>query len=319
MRAKMMCLLSIMIVVALALSSCEPTGVTRPAQTQTALAEAIGLPQTLAAGATAVALLTQAASVPTMPAATPTEMLSPTIMAPTAPPATVAAPTVTAPPTVLSPSPALPTPYPTPRPGPVTRISFQSGATSANVEGEIAANAQVRYRLRALGQQVMIVMLDSPNGDLYLSIRGESDGRTLLSADGRASYFRGPLPRTQDYRITVHGAEAQTHYSLLVMVPKRISFRSGASSARLEGNVRAHSTINYLARAQAGQTMTVTITAPTNDVLLTIYGLDDGQPLVRAASGATSWSGTLPGTQDYMIDIVGTDAARQYALDVAIR
>ncbi len=151
-----------------------------------------------------------------------------------------------------------------------------------------------------------------------MSIRGETDGRTLLSADGRAMAFRGPLPRTQDYLIAIYGGLAETQYTLSVVIPRRISFRSGATAARLQGNVGAHTTVTYLARARADQTMTVTITAPTDDVLLTIYGLDDGQPLVRAASGATNWSGTLPATQDYVIMVVGTDAARRYTLDVEI-
>jgi hypothetical protein len=326
MEAKTIRALLTLLVFALILSSCNPGGVARPAQTQTALAEAIGLPQTLAAGGTAVAQLTLAASGPTTQVPTTPAIPSATSVPPTAPAATVpatVAPSATVQPTAIpptaAPTSALPTPYPTPRPGPITRISFQAGTTSANVEGVIRANAQVRYRVRALAQQIMMVMLDTPNGDLYMAIRGESDGRDLLSADAKSSYFRGPLPRTQDYRITIYGSEAETHYNLSVIIPKRISFRSGATSARLEGNVGAQTVINYVARARAGQTMTVTVTAPTNDVLLTIYGLDDGQPLVRAASGATNWSGTLPGTQDYAIDVVGTDAARKYTLDVEIK
>jgi len=316
------------VVLALMLSSCGVGGVPRPARTQTAVAEAIGLPMTLAAGATAVSQLTQVASLGVTQALAATAIPSATAAPPTAPPATATevpptAPPPTAQPTDIPPTAppttSLPTPYPTPRPGPITRISFETGATSANVDGVIAASAQVRYRLRALAQQIMMVTLSSPNDDLYLAVRGESDGRTLLPAEARSRHFRGQLPATQDYRITIYGAEAETHYDLLVVIPKRISFRTGATSARLTGNVGAYTTINYVARARAGQTMTVTITAPTDDVLLTIYGLEDGQPLVRAASGATSWSGTLPATQDYAIDVVGTDAARRYTLDVAIR
>jgi hypothetical protein len=322
MRVKSVCALMTLAVLALMLSSCSVGGVPRPAQTQTAVAEAIGLPQTLAAGSTAVAQLTQVAALPTAQVPTATAIPSATSVPSATQVATVTAPTVTAPPTAvpptLAPTLAPPTPYPTPRPSVVRRISFQTGATQGVVEGVIAAGAEVRYRLRASAQQLLMADLYSPRDDIYMSIRGETDGRTLLSADERAMAFRGPLPRTQDYLIAIYGGLAETQYTLSVVIPRRISFRSGATSARLEGNVGAHTTVTYLARARADQTMTVTISAPTDDVLLTIYGLDDGQPLVRAASGATSWSGTLPATQDYVIMVVGTDAARRYTLDVEI-
>jgi hypothetical protein len=313
MRVKSVCALMTLAVLALMLSSCSVGGVPRPAQTQTAVAEAIGLPQTLAAGSTAVAQLTQVAALPTAQVPTATAIPSATSV-----PSATQVETVTALPTAVPPTLAPPTPYPTPRPGVVRRISFQTGATQGVVEGVIAAGAEVRYRVRASAQQLLMADLYSPRDDLYMSIRGETDGRTLLSADGRAMAFRGPLPRTQDYLIAIYGGLAETQYTLSVVIPRRISFRSGATSARLQGNVGAHTTVTYLARARADQTMTVTITALTDDVLLTIYGLDDGQPLVRAASGATSWSGTLPATQDYVIMVVGTDAARRYTLDVEI-
>jgi hypothetical protein len=317
MRAKTMWVLVVLALLTLTLSSCNAGGVSRPAQTQTAMAEAIGLPQTLAAGGTAVARLTQIALVP--PTEIPTATAAPSATPPptTAPPAV--APTVTARPTETPlPTVALPTPYPTLRPGPVVRISFQTGATSAVVDGLVAVGGQNRYRLRASAQQLMMLGLYSPVEDVYLAVRGETDGRTLLAADARSAAWQGQSPITQDYRITVYGGQVDAEYSLSVIIPRRISFKSGATSTRVQGNVAVQSTVTYLAHARGGQTMTVTITAPYDDVLLTIYGLEDGQPLVRAVSGATSWSGTLPGTQDYVIDVVGTDAARRYILDVDI-
>ncbi len=65
--------------------------------------------------------------------------------------------------------------------------------------------------------------------------------------------------------------------------------------------------------------MTVRISSPANDVLLTIYGVEDGSPLVRYESGANQWSGVLPGTQDYMIEAVATGASSPYVMDVIIR
>ena len=64
--------------------------------------------------------------------------------------------------------------------------------------------------------------------------------------------------------------------------------------------------------------MTVVITSPNNDVLLTVYGFETGDPLVRYVSGAWQWSGTLPASQDYMIHAVSVGAATGYRVDISI-
>ena len=61
----------------------------------------------------------------------------------------------------------------------------------------------------------------------------------------------------------------------------------------------AHVSDDYILAAQEGQTMTVDNTLPNDNVLLTIVGAD-GIPLTNGLmSGATSWQGQLPDTQDY--------------------
>ena len=208
----------------------------------------------------------------------------------------------------------------TPTPGSTaTRIQFEPGATSAAVEGRLNAGEVKSYILRALAGQTMMVSLDSPQGDVFLTIYGVDDGQPLVRSAAGATYWQGQLPATQDYMIlAVAGGEA-TNFSLQVIIPYIIKFAPGGTSAVVEGNVRAGSIIRYLLRAQAGQTMTVNITSPNMDVLLTIYGLDDGQPLVRSVSGATSWTGTLPATQDYVIDAVSVGGDTSFTLGVTIK
>ena len=65
--------------------------------------------------------------------------------------------------------------------------------------------------------------------------------------------------------------------------------------------------------------MSVAILSPHNNILLTIYGLQDGNPLVRSVSGATNWTGVLPGTQDYMIEAVATGATSNYIIQVMVQ
>jgi len=76
-------------------------------------------------------------------------------------------------------------------------------------------------------------------------------------------------------------------------------------------------TSSYLLRAMAGQTMTVKVTS-TSPLALTVYGLDDGQPLVRSVVEVTEWTGDLTLTQDYMIMVVPAVDSASYTLEVGV-
>jgi len=203
-----------------------------------------------------------------------------------------------------------------PRP---TRIQFDPGATSAVVEGEIAAHGVDDYVLHAMAGQRMIVWIMSPNNDVHLTIYGVDDGIPLVRAASDAVSWTGVLPATQDYIIKAVASGESTPYTLDVIIPVRIEFDPGRTSAVIEGSIQAGHIDEYVLQAMAGQTMTVTITSPNNDVLLEIYGIDDGIPLVRSASDATSWTGELPATQDYDIKAVSVGEDTNYTLEVIVK
>jgi hypothetical protein len=208
---------------------------------------------------------------------------------------------------------------PPPPPPSYPRISFASGGTSATKEGNLPAGGIADYVIRALSGQTMLVNVYSPGDNVYLGVIGLSDGIPLLRTIAEESNFRTTLPATQDYRLTVAAPFAPSNYTLQVIIPARIQFQSGAISASVDGHLGGNQTNYYLARASAGQTMEVKIVSPGNSVLLTIYGLDDGIPLVRYVSGAWQWSGVLPATQDYMIEAFATDGATNYTVQVKIQ
>ena len=100
----------------------------------------------------------------------------------------------------------------------------------------------------------------------------------------------------------------------------RIQFAPGAISSTVTGRVMANGVNYYVLRAMKGQTMTVTVTSAQAQALLTIYGITDGYPLVRGnASGATSYEGVLPITQDYGINIVSGGATADYIMQITIQ
>lgn len=198
------------------------------------------------------------------------------------------------------------------------RIRFASGATSATVEGDINPGEVKEYVLRALQSQWMMVNLGMPIEGLKIAVYGLSDGNYLVKASEGRAFWQGALPATQDYVVQLISEGVASHYYLSVTIPARIQFPPGANSATVEGVVQGRAVNYYILRAKADQTMIVEIVSPKSDVLLTIYGVEDGSPLVRYVSGDTKWEGKLPATQDYIIEAVSVGEATSYTLQVTI-
>jgi hypothetical protein len=199
------------------------------------------------------------------------------------------------------------------------RLKFPQGATSISVNGAVPVGNTIEYVVKALANQWMLADIFSNPNNVYLGIRGLSDGIPLLRTSAGQTSFTGLLPATQDYRISVASPYQNSNYTLQVIIPARIRFAPGTYSANIPGALPAHGTNYYTAGARGGQTMNVTIISPHNDVLLTVYGMSDGQPLIRYQSGAYSWVGVLPATQDYMIEAVATGGSTNYTIALIIQ
>jgi hypothetical protein len=97
------------------------------------------------------------------------------------------------------------------------------------------------------------------------------------------------------------------------IVGKRLRFARGRTTAAVKDRIRLCTAHEYRLSARAGQTMSVnlvtgrrtsmTVRAPSGDAL---------------ADGRKSWSGGLPESGTYLIEI-GTDETAGYTLEVAIR
>ena len=99
---------------------------------------------------------------------------------------------------------------------------------------------------------------------------------------------------------------------------KRINFQPGSTTAVEQGNIAASGMAEYVVAAQAGQTMSVKVTSPQDQVILVIYGAD-GTVLLTDHVGVASWSGPLPSTQDYNIDLKShASTPVNYTLEVAL-
>lgn len=82
----------------------------------------------------------------------------------------------------------------------------------------------------------------------------------------------------------------------------RINFSAGATSTTVTGTaLSGNRIVHYVVSASQGQTMTVKLTATANSASVAIYA-PNGSTL-KQADLVPTWSGTLPATGDYRIDV----------------
>ncbi|HKP72051.1 MAG TPA: hypothetical protein VJT82_03875 [Pyrinomonadaceae bacterium] len=101
---------------------------------------------------------------------------------------------------------------------------------------------------------------------------------------------------------------------------KRVRFPRGRTTAVFKNAVVRGTTDRYILGAKSGQTMTVHVTAKEKNAAFTIY-TPQGGTLAGAGEGedATDWTGELPQTGDYVIEVGGTRGNASYTLEVTIR
>jgi len=208
-------------------------------------------------------------------------------------------------------------------------LVFEPGTTTAAVRGVLQAQAAKEYLVRALAGQLVIVELASPTGGATFTIRGVDDGQVLEGIDNATKWWRGSVPATQDYLITVT-APAVTPYELAIAfdprqapttaetAPVRLVFAAGSSTTTTTAHVAAPERQRYLVRGVAGQTLQIALTPTGGSAIFAVQGITDGKPLKRLESTATTWSSTLPVTQDYLITVTPTGAAVAYTLALAV-
>lgn len=190
------------------------------------------------------------------------------------------------------------------------RVSMKTGRTAVSVDGHVVKNGMTSYLIGALANQYMMVNINSSDRQVYLEIQAP-DGTFLASADDKLESWEGTLPENGDYVLTIFTPGSASDFTYTVTIPVRIKFKSGAISASQDGTIGANDTNSYLLRALKGQTMTVTIDSDNSDVVLNIYGLQDGKTYVKASLGESTATFKLPSTQDYVIQCVSNGSSTE--------
>ncbi len=223
-------------------------------------------------------------------------------------------PTNTNTPVVNTPTPTSPVPLPsnpTPtattnggtNPGSPTNILFSTGTTAAVESGTIQPGQVKAYTINVGNSQPMILLLHSTNGDAFFAIY-DANGNVVLDPAKKWSRWQELLPaKVQLYTINVIGGATAGDYTLTVKVPARISFASGATSASVTASTAKGYVFSYTISGAANQTMTANLTVPANTAAMDIFGLATGDSLLGVSAKGTTFTGPLPSTQDYIIEV----------------
>jgi hypothetical protein len=153
-----------------------------------------------------------------------------------------------------------------------------------------------------------------PRGGVRLAVYGPL-GDAIKSPDD-APFFRAHLPSSGDYVLVIQAGDQPTFYMMSVVIPERIAFEPGGTSAVVDGQATARGRIHYMLWAEAEQVLEVSVT-PSEKLRLIFYGVD-GTVLMSGMGGEAFYRGTIPITQDYVLVVEAGDEGTSYTIDVRI-
>jgi hypothetical protein len=185
-----------------------------------------------------------------------------------------------------------------------TAIVFSPGATAAVRTGNLLSGEQDSYTLAAQKNQAMILIADSHNNDISLAVYRQ-DASVLLDPSHKWNTFQWLLPGTETYTIKVIGGTIQEDYTLTVKVAAQLDPITSGSSRTITGSTVNGYVLSYGLNSQAGKIMTLSLSVPASSAYLDVFGIATG-PVLDQSLHLTSWSGALPSTQDYIIEIIPT-------------
>jgi hypothetical protein len=112
--------------------------------------------------------------------------------------------------------------------------------------------------------------------------------------------------------VTALGATAQSNRTC------RVRFARGRTTTVIKDAVVRGTRDRYILGARAGQTLIVHITSLENNAVFDVYA-PGGKRLLDGAQETTDWTGELPRSGDYVIEVGGTRGNASYTLEVTIR
>jgi hypothetical protein len=199
--------------------------------------------------------------------------------------------------------------------GSATRVTFSAGATHANVPGSVAAHGKASYIVNVAAGQLLDVSANGPAAQQpQIAVVG-ADGKTPQNVLNNAVSFRGAVPTTQDYTVTLTGVDQPLNFTLAIVIPERISFAKGGDETIVGGKVAASDVHQYVLNLRQSQLFELAL--GQQGIHTQIYGVD-GNVLQSGMGGGAGFRGTVPSTQDYIVNVVSDGGAVDYAMTVKV-
>jgi hypothetical protein len=184
-------------------------------------------------------------------------------------------------------------------------IIISPGSTAAVKHGIVGPGQVVTYTLQAAQYQILILdigTVGSANKDVFLGVL-YPDGTTFLSPSKKYIYWQWRLPQTGLYTIQVFGGATTENYELTVKIPRLVNFAADTSSITINSATEQGFVVSYVLYRSVGQTMTASLNVDPSIAYLDIFGLETGS-LLSYSEKASSWTGVLPQTQQYIIEVI---------------
>lgn len=98
----------------------------------------------------------------------------------------------------------------------------------------------------------------------------------------------------------------------------RINIPAGTNTVTLSGTVTASGKARYVLAATQGQTLSLKVTGPANELALAVY--QPNGTALKAQDTTLTWNGTIPTTGDYIIELVSVLVVsnKSYTMEVTL-
>jgi len=179
-----------------------------------------------------------------------------------------------------------------------------TGTTAGVIQGTVQPGQVLEYTLGAGQNQPLTLIMDSPSNDVTLGVF-DPGSNVLLDPARKLRAWQMALPATEQYTIQIIGGATTENFTLTIKLPQLIYFASGATSTSLTGSTVNGYLFAYALNCAEGQMMTATLNQPHSIASIDIYGLDTGT-ILEASSNVSNWTGILPQTQDYVVEVIPT-------------
>jgi hypothetical protein len=186
---------------------------------------------------------------------------------------------------------------------PGSSIVFTQGTTASVRQGSLTPGQTKSYTLAAEKNQAMVLILDSLYHDIHFAV-SKPDGSLLVDPSWGWINFQWILPATGTYTIQVIGGTITENYTLTVKVAAPISVPAGGGPKIFSGTTFLGYVFSYGVNGQSGKTMHLSLNVPASSAYLDVFGIADDHPLLDESLHLTNWSGVLPSTQIYIVEII---------------